>query len=190
MEVDMFRKILFVFGGLFFVIALVAAVGLGVWAYRLNTQLAQARTDYQALQNDYEKLDSEYSPAKAEFEAKSDQAKADLDDAKSQAAKLQSEVGKLQSENKAFRNKLAEIQNNVTMLSDFWFMSDSVFERKVNASADQELKKLYANLQESQQWDDLIEILSYMIQSIDDVSNVSWQPVTEIESSVEVGIVR
>lgn len=186
----MFRKILFALGGLLFIVALVAAVGLGMWAYRLNTELAQSRTDYQALQTKYDELDSEYSVAKAEFEAKSDQAKADLDDAEAQVAKLQIEVGKLESENKSLRTRLAKIQNSVAMLSDFWFMSDSVFERKVNASDDQELKRLYAKLQESQQWDDAIEIMSYMIQSIADVSNVSWQPVLEVESSVEVGVVQ
>jgi len=186
----MFRKILFVLGGLLFVTVLVAAVGLGVWAYRLNTQLAQARTDYQALQTKYDKLDAEYSDARAEFEAKSDQAKIDVDDAKSEAAKLQNEVDKLQSENKALRTRLAKIQNNVAMLSDFWFMSDSVFERKVQASDDQELKRLYANLQESQQWDDLFELLSYMIQSIDEVSNVSWQPTADIDAFVIINVVR
>jgi len=186
----MFRKILFVFGGLLFISALAVAVGLGFWAYNLNTQLAQTRTDYQDLQSDYDKLDAEYSDAKAGFEEKSSQAEADLNDAETQVAKLKSEVEKLQSENKELRNKLAEIQNNVAMLSDFWFMSDSVFEHKVNASDDQELKELYAKLQESQQWEDLVEIMSYMIQSIADVSNVSWQPNQEINLFVDAGVVR
>jgi len=30
------------------------------WAYNLNTQLAQTRTDYQALQSDYDQLDSDF----------------------------------------------------------------------------------------------------------------------------------
>lgn len=186
----MFRKILFILGGLFFVAALVAAVGLGMWAYRLNAQLAQARTDYQALQIKYENLDSEYSTAKREFETKSDQAEADLKEAEAQVAKLKSDVQKLQSENNRLRTKMAEIQDSVAMLSDFWFKSDSVFERRVTASDDQQLKKLYAKLQESQEWDDFVDLMSYMIQSIDDTSNVSWQPTLVVDSTVRTGIVH
>lgn len=186
----MFRKILFIVGGLLFVAVLAAAVGLGIWAYGLNSQLAQAQADHQALQGDYDALAAEYSQAKEEFKVKSSQAASDLDEANAQVTRLQGDVEKLQDENSKLRTKLEKIQNRVAMLSDFWFMSDSVFERKVDASSDEQLKELYANLQESQRWEDLVDLMSYMIQSIAEVSEVSWQPVTEVNAFVEVGANR
>jgi len=186
----MFKKVLYIAGGLFLIIAIAAAVGLGFWAYRLNSQLEQANADYQALKSDYDSLSAEYSQAQADFDAKSTQADADLSDALAQVTTLESEVKKLESQNNQLRIRMAEIQDNVAMLSDFWFTSESNFERKVNASDDDELKKLYTNLQESDAFEDYIELMSYMIQSIDDVSKVSWLPVEEVNALSTTGVTR
>ena len=184
----MFKKILYVVGGLLFVVAIVASVGFGVWSYRLNSQLSQAQADYQELESEYSKLSTEYSDAKAEFEIKSDQANADLEKALAEATKLESDVKKLQSENNRYRTKMAEIQDKVAMLSDFWFLSDSMYEDKVAASDDEQLKELYAKMQQSDELNDFIEFMSYMIKSIDEVSRGEWQPLAMTESVVEVGI--
>jgi len=78
----MFRKILYVFGGLLFVAVIAVAVSLGVWAFRLDAQLTQVRSDYQTLESEYSMLSTEYNEAeaaKAEFEEKFSQADADLE---------------------------------------------------------------------------------------------------------------
>jgi len=183
----MFRKILYIFGGLLFVAALVAPAGMGVWAYRLNAQLAQVREDYRVLKSEYGELGSEYSDARAEFEENSDQADAELERAAAEITRLEGDVEKLQNENNRLRTKMAEIQDKVAMLSDFWFLSDSAFEHKLDASDDERLKELYAQLRESQEMGDLIELMSYMIQSIADVSSVSWQPIPAVTSIAETG---
>ena len=183
----MFKKILLVVGGLLFIASITASVGFGVWSYRLNSQLSQAQADYQDLESKYGKLSSEYGDAKAEFETKSDQADADLEEAAAEVTKLESDVRKLQSENDRLRSKMSEIQDKVTMLSDFWFLSDSMFEDKVAASDDEQLKELYAKMQDSDDLESLIEFMSYMIQSIDEVSRGEWQPLAMTESVVEVG---
>jgi len=183
----MFRKILYILGGLLFVAAFVAAAGMGIWAYRLNAQLVQVQEDYRTLKSEYGDLGSEYSDAKAEFEEKSSQADAELEAAKAEITRLENDVEKLQNDNNRLRTKLAEIQEKVAMLSDFWFLSDSAFERKLDASDDERLKDLYAQMQETQDMGDLIEFMSYMIQSIDDVSSVSWQPIPAVTSHAETG---
>jgi len=184
----MFRKILYIFGGLLFIAVLGAAAGLGVWATRLNAQLAQTQADYQALKSEYNKLDSEFSEAKSEFETKSAQAEIDLEDAMAEVTKLTENVKMLQNENNRLRAKIVEIQDKVAILSDFWFLSDSAFEHKVEASDDEQLKDLFAQLEESQEMEDLVELMSYLIQSIDDVSDVSWQPIPVVELFVGTGV--
>jgi len=186
----MFKKVLYVVGGLFLIIAITAAVVLGFWAYRLNSQLKQAHADYQALKSDYDSLNAKYSQAQADFDAESTQADADLSDALAQVTKLESEVKKLENQNNQLRTRMAEIQDNVAMLSDFWFTSDSNFERKVKASGDEELKKLYSNLQESQAFEDYIDLMSYMIQNIDDASKVSWLPLEDVNAMRTTGASR
>lgn len=186
----MLRKSLYIVGGLFIITVFVAAVLLGLWAYDLNTQLAQSHTEYQALKSDYDKLNSEYGQAKDEFKAQSSQADADLNGSKARVTKLESEVEKLQNENNRLRTKIAEIQDNVAILSGFWFMSDSAFERKVSTSDDEQLKQLYKTLQASQKWEDYVGFMSYMIQSIDNASDVSWLPFQSVSAVAEVGVVR
>jgi len=185
----MLRKSLYIVGGLFVTAVFAAAVGLGIWAYNLNTQLTQSHTEYQSLKSDYDKLngdytklDSEYSKAQADFKAQSDQADADLSESKAQVTKLENEVAKLQSENDSLQAKMTEIQANVAMLSDFWFTSDSAFEHKMSKSDDEELKALYATLQKSQKWDDYINLMSYMIKNIDQASNISWLPYQSVDA--------
>ena len=131
----MLRKSLYIVGGLFITAVFAAAVVLGVWAYNLNTQLTQSHTKYQALQSDYDKLNSEYGKAQAYFKAQASQADVDLNESKAQVTKLEGEVRKLQIENEGLRTKMVEIQTNVAMLSDFWFTSDSSFERIASRSS-------------------------------------------------------
>ena len=189
-EVKMLRKSLYIVGGLFITAVFAAAAVLGAWAYNLNTQLAQSHTEYQALKSNYDKLSSEYSKAQADFKAQASQADVDLNESKTQVTKLESEVKKLQTENDGLRTQMTEIQANVAMLSDFWFMSDSTFEHKINASDDEQLKKLYANLQKSKKWEDYVDLMSYMIKSIDSASDISWLPSPSVSAVGESGDFR
>ncbi|MEP6895082.1 MAG: hypothetical protein ABI986_05690 [Chloroflexota bacterium] len=94
---------------------------------------------------------------------------------------------KLQTENDGLRTAMTEIQANVAVLSDFWFMTDSAFEHKISKSEDDELKKLYATLVKSQKWDDYVELMSYMIKSIDHASNISWLPYQSVDAFAGAG---
>ena len=102
-------------------------------------------------------------------------------------ANYESEVKKLQTENDGLRTAMTDIQANVAVLSDFWFMTDSAFEHKISKSDDDELKKLYATLVKSQKWDDYVELMSYMIKSIDHASNISWLPFQSVDAFAGTG---
>jgi len=175
----MLRKVLYIVGGLFVTVVFVAAVGLGVWANKLNTQLTQAQADNQALQSKYDNLGAEYAQAQTDFQAQSTQAQADLtkagDDlsaAQAQINNLEGDLKKANDENAKLNTNLTEIKSKVEILNAFWFMSDSAFQRKADASGDEQLQMLYTKLVKSNKWNDFANLMSYMIESIADASGV------------------
>jgi len=105
-----------------------------------------------------------------------DKAQADLEDERAQTKRLESNLEQARVENKALKDKMSAIQSKVAVLNAFWFTSDSVFAHQVESSNDEQLKKLYKDVNESQSWDAFVELMSYLIQSISETSGVSWQP--------------
>jgi len=180
----MLLKIFYIAGSLFLGVALLGSLGLGAWTYNLNNQLEQSQAENLALKSDYSKLDSEYAQAKADYESKSDKAQADLEAAQTQIKRLESSLEQAQAENTGLKDKISAIQSKVAVLNAFWFTSDSAFARRVDSSDDEQLKKLYKALQESQSWDALAELMSYLIQSISETSGISWQPVGIVQAVV------
>ncbi len=172
----MLRKIFYIAGGLFLGVALLASMGLGAWNYDLNNKLEQSQTDYVALKSDYSKLDAESKQTKADYESKLDTSHADLEDAQAQIKRLEGNLEQAQSENKTLKGKISAIQSKVAVLNAFWFTSESAFAKRVESSDDAQLKKLYKALGESQKWDDFVELMSYLIESISETSGVGWQP--------------
>lgn len=182
----MLVKIFYIAGSLFLGVALLGSAGMGVWTYNLNNQLEKSQADYQALKSDYDKLDSAYGKAKADYESRLDEAQADLEDQRAQTKRLEGNLEQAQSENKALKEKMSAIQSKVAVLNAFWFTSDSAFAHLVDSSNDEQLKKLYKSVKDSQSWDTFVDLMSYLIQSISETSGVSWQPV-DIVSGVMVG---
>jgi septal ring factor EnvC (AmiA/AmiB activator) len=189
MEADMFKKIFYIASGLFLSVTLLGSMGLGTWTYNLNNKLEQSQTDYKVLQGDYNKLDSEYSQAKADYESSLDKtqaeledAQAELEDAQAQIKRLERDLDEAHSENKSLNNRVSAIQSKVAVLNAFWFTSESAFADRVENSDDEQLKKLYKSLDESQSWDAFVELMSYLIQSISEASGISWQPVENVNA--------
>ena len=175
----MLRKVLYVVGGLFFTALFVTAVVLGVWAYNLNTKLTQSQADNQALQSKYENLSVEYAQAQDDIQAQSTQAQADLTKAgydlsaaQAQINNLEGDLKKANDENAKLNAKLTEIRSKVEILNAFWFSTKSSFERKVNASDDEQLMKLYDAFAKSQNSDTYVDLMSYMIESIADACEI------------------
>ena len=182
----MLVKIFYIAGSLFLGVALLGSAGMGVWTYNLNNQLEQSQADNGALKRDYNKLESEYGQAKADYESRLEKAQADLEDERAQTKRLESNLEQAQAENKALKDKMSAIQSKVAVLNAFWFTSDSVFAHQVDSSNDEQLKKLYKYMNDSQSWDAFVEFMSYLIQSISETSGISWQPV-EIANGIMAG---
>ncbi len=168
----MVNKILFILGGIVFMIILAAAVGLGVWAYSLNIQLTQARTDYQTLKSGNEKLNSSYNDLNTE----SSKTQADLTDAQAQIENLQGQLKKAPEDNDSLNARIAAIQGKVSILYTWEFGTQSAFDAKINASGDDQLKQLWTTWQKTKSQDDNIKFWDYIIQSIADTAGLSLSP--------------
>jgi len=191
MEITMFKKIFYIASALFLTVALLGSMGLSVWTYNLNNELEQSQAGYKSLQEKYNKLDSETSQAKADYESRLDEtqidlesAQAELKDAQARINKLENDLDAARAENKSLRSKVSAIQSKVAVLNAFWFTSDSAFAARVESSDDAQLKKLYKSMSESQSWDDFVELMSYLIQSISDASGISWQPINNVNAAI------
>src|SRR5258707_9817077 len=106
MENDMLTKFLLFLGVVFLMVTFSATIGLGVWAYSLNSQLTQARADYQTLKNANDKLNDQYN----QLGTDSSKTKADLQAAQAQINSLQDQLKKAQEENDTLNAKITAIQ--------------------------------------------------------------------------------
>lgn len=175
----MLRKMFYIAGGLFLTIALLGSMGLGAWTYNLNAKLEQSQADYGALQSKYDSLDTKYSQSKADYESKMDKAQKDLEAAQAQIAKLERDLDQAESQNNALETKISTIQSKVAVLNAFWFTSESSFASRVEKSDDEQLKKLFNTLGESDEsnsWEAFVNLMSYLIESISETSGLQWQP--------------
>jgi peptidoglycan hydrolase CwlO-like protein len=175
----MLRKMFYIAGGLFLTIALLGSMGLGAWTYNLNTKLEKSQADYGALQSKYNNLDSEYSQSKTDYESKLDQSQKELEEAQAQITKLERDLDQAESRSKSLENKISTIQGKVAVLNAFWFTSESSFASRVEKSDDEQLKKLYKTLGESDEsnsWNAFVDLMSYLIESISETSGLQWNP--------------
>ena len=171
----MSHKVFYIIGGLLLVGAIIVAAGLGVWAYKLNNELAQTQAEYQALQADYDELESSHLKAEESFKVQSEKAAAELKDAQTQIESLERDLAAAQEENESLKGKIAVIRNKVEVLYTFWFSSDASFQRKVDSMKDEQLQDLYAVFMEDETWESYIDLMTYMIESITEISGVSWE---------------
>ncbi len=171
----MLRKLVLILGGLFLMFVLAIAVGLGVWAYSLNTQLGNVTADLQALKSTHEKLNSDYS----DLSSGSAKTNADLAAATAEIQSLQSQLKSEQAENDSYKTRLSAAQAKVSILYALEFASRAAIEAKIKASGDEELQALWAKAEKSQSDEDSWKLWDYVIQSVADAiglggsSNVS-----------------
>jgi septal ring factor EnvC (AmiA/AmiB activator) len=182
MENKMLTKFLLFLGVVLLMVTFSTTIGLGVWAYSLNTQLTQAHADYQTLKSAQDKLNDQYNKLGAD----SSKTQADLQAAQAQINSLQDQLKQAQGENDTLNAKISAIQTKVTIIYALEFDSESAFETKVNASGDDQLKKLWATAKDTKSRDDFIKLWDYVIQSVADTAGVSW-PSIPLESGGQSG---
>jgi septal ring factor EnvC (AmiA/AmiB activator) len=168
----MLNKIFYIIGGFFLVIAISAAVGLGVWAYNLNIQLTQARTDYQTLKSGNEKLNNAYNDLTTE----SSKTQTDLAAAQAQIENLQGQLKKAQEDNDSLNARITAIQGKVSILYTSEFGTETTIDAKINASGDDQLKQLWTAWKNTRSRDDNIKFRDYIIQSIANTAGLSLSP--------------
>ena len=174
LEVEMSNKVFYIIGGLLLVGAIIVAAGLGVWAYKLNNDLAQTQAEHQALKADYEELESLHRTTEKSFKVQSDAVTTELENAQVQIKRLENDLEAAQKENELLRGKIAVIKSKVEVLDAFWFSSDASFRRKIDSMDDEQLQDLYEAFTEEDSWESYLELMTYMIESITEISGVSW----------------
>ncbi len=103
------NKLVYAIGGLFLAIAVIAAVGFGLWSFQLNTRLTATQNQLVSLQGDYAKMKADLAKLTTDLSQTNsslDQTKADLDTAKSDLAKAQADLGTANSEVAARRAQM------------------------------------------------------------------------------------
>jgi chromosome segregation ATPase len=175
MEVEMSNKVFYIIGGLLLVGTIVVAAGLGFWAYKLNNELAQTQAAHQALQADYDELESSHQKAKESFKEQSNEAAVDLEDAQTQIERLERDLEAAQKESETLRGKITVIKAKVEVLDAFWFSSDASFQHKIDSMDDEQLQDLYEVFIEDETWESYLDLMTYMIESITEISGVSWE---------------
>jgi len=171
----MSHKVFYIIGSLLLVGTIIIAVGLGAWAYKLNNDLAQVQEEHQTLKTDYEELETSHQKAEESFKEQSDAAATELSDAQAQIEKLENDLSAAQKENEALKSKIAHIKSKVEVLNSFWFSSDASFQRKIDSTDDSQLRDLYAALVEEDSWESYLDLMTYMIESITEISGVSLE---------------
>jgi chromosome segregation ATPase len=164
----MLNKIFLALGILLLLISFSAAIGLGVWAYTLDVQLNQVQAQYQALKASDDRLNQTYNALNAD----SGKLQANLQAAQSQLSDTQDQLKKVQGQEDQDSAKITAIQSKVSVLYAFQFGSETSFDTKVNASGDDELKKLWATAKDTKSRDDFLKLWEYLIQSVADTAGI------------------
>ncbi len=168
----MLSKVISILGVLVLMFVLVVAAALGMWAYSLNSQLAQIHGDHENLKSSYEDLNQDYSDLKAG----SAKTGTELTAAQAQVEALQAQLKKAQADNDALKTKMSAIQDKVTILYALEFASEATIEAKVKASSDEQLKALWAKANKSQSDKDWYNLWDYVVQSVADAMGLSMLP--------------
>lgn len=171
----MSNKVFYIIGGLLLVGTLIVAAGLGVWAFKLNNDLAQTQAEHQTLKADYEELESSHQKAEKSFKVQSDTVATELENAQVQIKRLENDLEAARKENEALKGKIAVIKSKVEVLDAFWFSSDAFFQRKIDSMDDEQLQDLYEAFMEEDSWESYLELMTYMIESITEISGVGWE---------------
>lgn len=139
--------------GVFTLILLVAAIGLGAWGYTLKTKLTATQQQLTRLQSDHSKLQTDFSTLTGEKEklaADLTQIKADLDKTTTDLATSQADLKKAKDENKSLKAQISQSGKYADVLYS-WFTSSNpsdVFRinSQIQATKNSKLAKLWNDL--------------------------------------------
>jgi hypothetical protein len=141
MEDDMSNKIIYIVGGFFLVIAIIAAVGLGVWGVQLNNRLAATQKQLVSFQGDYAKLKAD----NAQLSMNLSQTNSTLEQTKSELAKAQSDLKTANSDKAAQLSTINAVKNLMPVVDAIWVTgeNDNAITAKVKATGDTKLIDLW-----------------------------------------------
>jgi uncharacterized protein HemX len=161
--------------GLVVVVLLVAVIGVGFWAYSLNTKLASTQQQLTALQGDYSKLQTDYTVLTSEKEKLSadlTQAQADLDKANADLATAKTDLQAAQDETKAVTAKMGETGKLADILFTWFTINDSSsilkLDSQIKATDDTKLKSLWDQFMASPTNDKVTDVLIYIVTTLRD----------------------
>lgn len=117
----MSNKIINIVGGFFLVIATIAAVGLGVWGYQLNTRLTVTQKQLASLQGDYAKLKAD----NAQLSTNLGQTESSLEQTKSDLAKAQIDLKTANSDKAIQRAKMEKAKKLMSVADAIWVNGES-----------------------------------------------------------------
>jgi septal ring factor EnvC (AmiA/AmiB activator) len=143
----MTNKIIYTVGGLFLAIAILTALGLGIWTYELNMKLNATQKQLASLQSDYNKLKSD----DAQVTSNLSQTSLTLNQTKSDLAKAQSELAMANSDKTGMRAKMDEAYKLMAVYEAALVNgeNDTGISAKVSATGDSRLISLWKTLEQT-----------------------------------------
>jgi peptidoglycan hydrolase CwlO-like protein len=162
----MWKKILIIIGGLSLVIAIVAAVGLGVWANQLNAKVTATQKQLASVQADLDKLKSDNTKLTADL----GQTNSTLGQSKSDLAKAQTDLKKAETDKAGQRSKMDDVKTMMTVVNAIFVNgeNDASVTRKIAATGDIKLMDLWDTLTKSPTTNNGKAFSDYLFGAIDD----------------------
>jgi septal ring factor EnvC (AmiA/AmiB activator) len=117
----MVNKILTIAGVVILVVAVIAAAGLGVWGYQLNTKISSTQKQIVSLQGDYDKLKAD----NAQLTTNLSTTNATLDKNKSDLAKIQADL-------KSVNSDIADERTRINKAKKLTDVAISIFVKREN----------------------------------------------------------
>lgn len=159
------NKVVTIILGLLLLIAVVAAAGLGVWSYQLNTRLAAAQEQLASLQADLGKLKADHAKVTADLS----QANSTIDQTKSGLSKAQADLKTANSTIASHRTQM-DLAGSLMGIVAATFESDqdpSEVEAMVIRTGDAKLIGLWNTMMRTPSNENLLAFYQYLFGRID-----------------------
>ena len=162
-----------ILGILLTLVLFVATVGLGYWAYTLNTKLTDTQQQLTTLQGEQTKLKADYATLQGEKDKLSkdlDQTKADLDKANTELATTKSDLDKANTKITELTAKIEKVSKLAEVLYA-WNVADEpsdilVIDKLVDDTNNSELAQRWKNLTNSFTDKNYSDFIDYLISQI------------------------
>ena len=142
-------------------------MGLGVWAYQLNTRLTATQKQLASLQTDYNKLKADNAQLTTDLA----QTNATLEQTKSDLAKSQSDLKTANNDKAAQRTKMDTAKNLMTVVDAIWVTAENNtgVTSKIKATGDARLSDLWSAFVKTPSAKGLADFDEYLFGAIDNV---------------------